>query len=158
MQNKLDVKMGEFMVAESPIILQTVGIGSCVAVCIYDSKNKVGGLAHIMSPQSKMDETIKPMRFADRAIKMMVESICAMGGGREKLCAKIIGGASMFPKVTKVLAIGAENISAVKDELKKLKVDIIGEDIGGNVGRSIWFDIGNGDIVISKVREETKVL
>jgi len=157
-QNKIDVKMGEFMVAESPSILQSIGIGSCIVVCIYDRKNKIGGLAHIMSPKSRMESSIKPMRFANTAIKMMLESMRNLGADTEHLTAKLIGGASMFPKVTEILEIGKENALAVKNELKKTGVRVIKEEIGGNTGRSVWFDTSNGDAVVSKIKGETIII
>jgi chemotaxis protein CheD len=158
MQNKIDVKMGEFIVSESPNIIQSMGIGSCVVVCIYDKKNKLGGLAHIMAAKSNMDKEVKPTRFADKAIKMMVKAMKNMGADNGSLSAKIIGGASMFPGVTQILAIGSENIIAVRKELDNLKIKVIAEDTGGNEGRSVWFDTSNGDVVVGKIKGETRTI
>lgn len=145
------------MVAESPTILQSLGIGSCVVVCIYDRKNKVGGLAHIMSPKNKIGKDVKPMRFANKAIRMMLEGMKTMGA-TTSLTAKIIGGAAMFPKITHFLTVGNENIIAVRTELIKLKIRVVKEDIGSSQGRSVWFDTSNGDVVVSKIKGETKVI
>jgi len=158
MENKVDVKMGEFSIQEAPVIIQSMGIGSCVVVCLYDKKNKIGGLAHIMSPKSEMREDIKPMRFADKAIKLIVGKMEEKGVRKKDLIVKIVGGASMFAGTTSILAIGNENILAVRKEFKDLDMNILNEDVGGNRGRSVWFDLSNGDVVVSHIGAETKVL
>ena len=156
MENKIDVKMGEFAVAKEEIIMQTIGLGSCIAICLYDRKNNIGGLAHIMSSKSEMDEEVRPGRFADKAIKMMLDEMIDKGADSKFITAKIAGGASMFPKVTEFLNVGNENIIAVRKELKKNRIRITGEDVGGNQGRSVWLDVGNGDVIVSHVKGETK--
>jgi len=58
MENIIKVGMADLNVATNPEVLTTLGLGSCVGVCLYDSINKIAGMAHIMLPysvQSKAD-------------------------------------------------------------------------------------------------------
>lgn len=158
MVEKIDVKMGEYEIQESPIIIQSMGIGSCVVICLYDRKRKIGGLAHIMSPRSEMKEDVKPMRFADKAIKKLVQEMNKKGINNRDLIVKIIGGASMFAGTTSIMSIGNDNILAVRKEFKDLGIRILKEDVGGNRGRSVWFDTSNGDVVVSHIGGETSVI
>ena len=84
MENKINVGMGEYKIASSPILLQTIGIGSCIAVCLYDAKKKIGGLAHILLPDSsKANKDVNELRFADKAIGAMLNSM------KQKRCSSI---------------------------------------------------------------------
>ena len=50
--NRIEVGMGEGAVAVDPQVLSSPGIGSCVAVALYDSERRIGGMAHVMLPDS----------------------------------------------------------------------------------------------------------
>lgn len=158
MHGKIDIKMGEFQTTDKPVVMQSLGIGSCVVICLYDPIHKIGGLAHIMSPKSKMGKDAAPGRFADQAIPMMIEDIIKAGAEKKNLIAKIIGGASMFPNIVKMTSIGADNLIAVRHELKTNKIPIRAEDVGETYGRSVWFDVSNGDVVVSGLNSRTKVI
>ena len=157
MENKLDVKMGNLVIAQAPTIIQSLGIGSCVVVCLYDKTKKLGGVAHIVSPDStRVTSEINPLRFADKAITEMVQSLKQLGSLKIRLEAKIFGGSSMFPKVMKLIAIGKENVEAVRKSLNAHKIKISVEDVGGNKGRSIWLDLNDGSVIVTKKGEETR--
>jgi len=159
MQDKVNVHMGEYKIAEAPIILQSIGLGSCVGVCLYDKSKKTGGLAHIMSANSKKKkEEVNPHRFADLAIDALIKDMKEKGCKKTFLSAKIFGGASMFPGVMTLSNIGEDNVIAVKQKLKKLNIKIVAEDTGGSKGRSIWFDTTDGSVVVSQIKGETKMM
>jgi len=72
--------MGEIMVAESPNLLRAVGIGSCIAVTLYDRDTTIGGLAHIVLPCiEEAHNKFHPARFTDVAIGMMVDEMKTQG-------------------------------------------------------------------------------
>lgn len=151
------VLMGEIRVAKSPEIISTFGIGSCVAVCLYDRVRKIGGLAHIMSPSSKGADKkgINMNRFADVAIPNMLEEMTNLGCRKENIAAIIVGGANMFRRIPEILLIGKKNLESVRRILKGMGIRIIGEDTGGNSGRNLWFDTSNGSVVVSGMHRPT---
>ncbi|NLY46747.1 MAG: chemotaxis protein CheD, partial [Tissierella sp.] len=96
MAEEIRVGISDYKVSVSPNRLITLGLGSCVGVAIYDKVTKKGGLSHIMLPDSTFfTRDMKPEKFADLALPMMVEEISKSKVNRN-LVAKIAGGASMF--------------------------------------------------------------
>lgn len=141
-----EVRMGEVIVARNPTVLSSLSIGSCVAIMLYDKKNKIGGVAHTMLPKSEgMDNMKKPGKFVDKAIENLIKKMEQWGSKRRDIVAKLVGGANMFPDLN-VQNIGDENITAARAKLKTEGIKITNEDIGGNEGRSIEFDLETGDV------------
>ena len=151
-----DIKVGiaDLNIALSPYKLITVGLGSCVGIAIYDKDAGIGGLAHIMLPDSsQFNKVTNEIKFADLAIPIMVQDMIKKGARLKNMKAKIAGGASMFnfPDKTIVMDIGNRNGIAVKSALKILCIPILAEDIGGNKGRTLIFDTANGSLFIRTV-------
>ncbi|HAE41217.1 MAG TPA: chemotaxis protein CheD [Candidatus Riflebacteria bacterium] len=158
----IPVGMGELKVARSPETLAVYGIGSCVIVSLYDTKSKVGGIAHVMLPDSSgIDkERINPNKFADTAIPALYDAIKNEDGVfKANLHAKIVGGSEMFPPTEDYENnIGRDNAIAVKKALKKMGFPLVAEDVGGKRGRSIEFDLDSGLIRLSILGEEPRDL
>ncbi|MGF1579628.1 MAG: chemotaxis protein CheD [Gemmataceae bacterium] len=129
-------------------ILQTL-LGSCIGLSLYDRKRRVGGLAHIVLPQSR-NSGEKTGKFVDTAIPVLIGEMERLAGGTVKLAAKIAGGASMFgTKVTK--NIGEENVLATERWLKEFGIPIVARDCGGEKGRRMSLDVSNGKVTIEIV-------
>lgn len=156
MSEKITVNMAEFKVVSHPCILECIGLGSCIAICLYNKTKKVGGLAHIMLGKSERGADVNPLRFADKATEAMLEKMQRFGCKQENIQAKIFGGASMFSGLSKELQVGEKNIAAVREKLRQEGIRIVAEDVGGNQGRSIWFDTSDGSVVVGKVWGPTK--
>lgn len=152
--NEVKVGIADLNVAFSPYKLITVGLGSCVGIAIYDKAIGIGGLAHIMLPDSsQFNKVTNEIKFADLAIPILVENMIKKGATLRNMRAKIAGGASMFnfPDKTIVMDIGNRNGIAVKNALKSLSIPILSEDIGGNKGRTLIFDTTSGSLFIRTV-------
>ena len=154
---ELRVDMAEMRVEHRPVTLVT-NVGSCVAICIHDSVNKCGGLAHIMLPTSKITKNnTLPSKYADTAVPALTEGLRKLTRNRSILTAKIAGGANMFPNLkSNSLNIGEKNVDAVKEALSEKGIKLLAEDVMGNYGRRVTFNIvtgsvcvknGNGDVV-----------
>lgn len=147
--------IGEYKVTSDGALLESIGLGSCVGVCLWDRVNKVGGLAHVMLPNSQgRGDTGNPYRYADKAIPAMVEAMVKKGADVRAVTAKIFGGASLFEGVN--INIGQQNVDSVREELRKLNIKIVAEEVGERHGRSVWFDTRNGSVVVGKVFGETR--
>ncbi len=104
---EIAVGMGEIEVTESAHLLGAVGIGSCVAVALYDSYTRIGGLAHIVLPyMEEAHDNSHPARFADVAIGMMIDEMKRRGARIQNIGAKIFGGANMFPEIDGLTCLG----------------------------------------------------
>jgi len=142
--------------------LTCLGLGSCVAIAIWDSSSKIGGMAHVMLP----DESFAPKRidsspakFGSSATKALVEEMKRQGANAYMAVAKIAGGANMFRSVSPDMRdIGLLNSEAVKKSLKQNHVRLIAEDVGGTVGRTVELDTNSGRLTIKNVRGVIKYI
>lgn len=135
------VGISDLKVCRSPDVLVTYALGSCVGICMIDELSRVGGLSHIMLPDSTQSSSGKdmPMRFADTAIPLLISKMVALGAKRSNLKAKIAGGAVMFATTNDRFNIGERNIVAVTDALRKEGIPIVARDVGLNYGRTVFF-------------------
>lgn len=143
----IKVGMADYKVARDPASLISYGLGSCVGIALYDSVTKIGGLAHIMLPDStQARSTENPAKFADTCVPIMLEDILRLGASRSRITAKIAGGAQMFTftNATDIMRVGERNSEAVKNILKKLDIRIIAVDVGGNYGRTVELKLDTG--------------
>ena len=136
----ITIGIGDLKVCRAPDVLITYALGSCVGICLLDNVTNIGGLSHIMLPESSgAGAASTPMRFADTAIPMLIRQMESMGASRLRLKAKIAGGATMFAATNDKFNIGERNIDAVKRVLMQNHIPIIAEDIGLNYGRTQLF-------------------
>ena len=153
------VDMAYLKVDNRPVELVT-SVGSCIGICLWDSHRRCGGLAHIMLPHSSLGpQEPLPSKYADTAVIALLEGIRALTGGQYRLSAKIAGGANMFANTSaNGLDIGKKNITAVHAALEQHKIRLLGEDVGGNHGRRISFNLTTGEIVIRSHNGEIRKL
>ncbi len=158
---EIQVGIADYKVTNSPHRLITLGLGSCVGVVLYDSVAKVGGLLHIMLPDStQFNNVTKPAKFADTGIPLMIDHIKRQGGNPHRLTAKLAGGAQMFSGLDEkfVLNIGQRNAAMVREILHKIGIRVLAEELGGNRGRTMIFDTANGQVTIRTIGSPLKVI
>lgn len=158
---EIQVGIAEWKVARQPDRLITLGLGSCVGVALYDPVNRIGGLLHIMLPDSKQfSNTSKPAKFADLGIPLLVQEIVRCGGRLGNLQAKIAGGAQMFTGMSGkfMLNIGERNVIMTRQVLGELGIRIVAEDVGGTRGRTMILDTATGQVLIRTVGSQLKVI
>ena len=158
--NEIKVGISDYKVARMPQTLMTIGLGSCVGIAIYDPKTKIGGLSHIMLPDSSSFKNANKIeKFADLAIPHMVSEI-RKETKNQKLIAKIAGGASMFQTANDsyVGTIGERNVAAVERSLKLLDIPLLGSHTGGNMGRTMIVDLTTFAVTVRMVSREIIVL
>lgn len=150
--NKTIAKIGpgEYYVTRSDEILGSV-LGSCIAVCIYDIKNGVGGMNHFMLPMSK-DKNVwsDTYRFGDRAMEVLIDAICINGGDRQHLQYKAFGGGQMLKNMT---PIGDSNIKFLHQFMEQKDISIVSADLGGANPRLLKFYPKTGRAFVKKLQE-----
>jgi chemotaxis protein CheD len=123
--------------------MTAIGLGSCVALVLHDTKRSIGACAHIMLPESG-GKSDRPGKYADTAIPLLIEELIALGGVKRSFVAKMVGGASMFSNFQGKLNIGERNIEAVQARLGECGITIAAQDTGGTVGRTLQYNPLNG--------------
>jgi len=154
----VNVGIADMGVAESPNTLRTI-LGSCVGICIYDPKAKIGGLSHIMLPSSKKPSN-NLKKYADTAIPLMIDEMIKLGADSSRMVAKLAGGATMFKHSENSLMgdIGKNNIVSVREILGSLKIPVLSEEVGGDYGRTIDFYLETGELKIKTIGKEPKII
>jgi len=151
------VSFTEIIVASTPTILTTSGLGSCIAIAIFDKQTQIGALGHILLPhdeQKSLKNKAAPGKYADSAIRKMVSKMLNAGSDLKDLRAKVIGGAMFFNQAKKErknsssIPIGRENVQTAKTTLKQLGIPVIALDVGGDYGRRIQFYSHTGKIIV----------
>ena len=161
MSKVIKVGMADLNVCKSPDQLTTLGLGSCVGIVLYDSVTKIGGLAHIMLPDStKIKNNSNKAKFADTAVDIMIQDMIRLGASKNRLVAKLAGGAQMFSfnNNNDLMRIGEKNIIASKEKLRNLGIRILAEDTGANYGRTIVFDTDTGKLTIKTIGKDIKTI
>jgi chemotaxis protein CheD len=153
--SELRVRVADSAVGAAPDVIVTVGLGSCVAISIYDPVAVVGGLAHILLPSEAMSrERANRAKFAGTAVPMLIEQLRARGARLARLEAKMAGGAAMFASLVSSagLQMGERNVMACRAALQLAGVRLVGQDVGGDYGRSVYFTIADGVMRVRSVR------
>lgn len=162
MSEIIKVGMADLKTCLSPDGLTTLGLGSCIGIAIRDPVTKVGGLAHIMLPDSKaiQNSSQNIAKFADTGIAELVRQMEKRGALRSRMVAKIAGGATMFAFGGKsdLVQVGLRNAEASIKKLKELNIPIIAQDTGANYGRTVIFYPETGNYVIRAVGKSESVI
>ena len=161
MSEMIKVGMADLKLCKAPDAITTLGLGSCVGIAIRDPITKIGGLAHIMLPDStQFNGVVNVPKFADTGAKELVKIIVAAGANRSRLVAKIAGGAQMFAFSSKndLTNVGQRNVDAVKKALAEMKIPILASDTGLNFGRTVEFYPETGDYIIKAVGKGVKTI
>lgn len=157
----IKVGMADWKTCSGEDAVTTLGLGSCVGIAIRDPSTGIGGLAHIMLPDSReiRNNENRP-KFADTGIEDLVREIIKKGGNRSRLVAKIAGGAQMFSFGSKstMIRVGERNVEASKKKLSELRIPLLAEDTGKTYGRTVVFYPKTGDFLIRAVGMPEKVI
>lgn len=158
------LRAGEMRVAAAPGRLAIHGLGSCVAVFVYDPRARIGGMAHILLPAPPEGKADPPPeragRYATTAVAAMVEESIRRGARREALLAKVTGGSRMFAydAGSARATVGDKNIEAALAALEALGVRIVARDVGGTDGRTVVADLEDGRLIIRTVRGAPRIV
>lgn len=155
------VRMGEHHVLRGEGVLAAVGLGSCVAIILHDRHAQVAGLAHVVLPSASLSrEHDRPARFANTAVPLLLGGMKAEGADVARIVGRLVGGASMFANLLAAGAVsmGERNVLAARSALRGAGLPIVGEEVGGTSGRSVWFDVPRGTALVRSVGTEDRVL
>ena len=145
MENKITIGIADMKMAQREGMLITYALGSCIGICLYDQKIRLGALIHIMLPLNMEPGRKNVMKYADTGIRETLKMMESKGASRSRITAKIAGGAKMFEVSGGSLGnIGQRNIDSVRMNLKKEGIHLLKEDVGGGVARTLLFDVSNG--------------
>jgi chemotaxis protein CheD len=145
------VKVADLNTGAGDAELVTLGLGSCVAICLHDPVAKVAGMAHVLLPNKSLSRsTENPAKFPQSAVPLLLDRMTALGADRGRIKARLVGGASMFGNLSPSGAVqmGERNVVASRQVLQEHQVEITAEATGGTSGRSIRLQANDGSLWI----------
>ncbi len=139
-------------------LLITYALGSCLGITIHDPVAGVGGLLHAMLPSATADKDRgagQPSKFVDSGVTTLFKEAYRMGARKERIVLKVAGGASVANEgKMDTFQIGKRNAVALKKLLWKNGVLIRGEDLGGNISRTLSLDMASGEVRVKSNGKE----
>lgn len=154
------VGLGEVQLTRDPdVVLASFGLGSCVVVCIFDPVTHVGGMTHVVLPSSgnRPVSTTYPGKYADSGTAHLVRGLEGHGAARSRMMAKIAGGAAVTrgSMPASLFDVGNKNVAAVQAALEREGIPIVAYDTGGHHGRSVWFWVKSGKVLVRTAKNVT---
>lgn len=131
----------------------TTVLGSCVAVCLWDPVNQIGGINHYMLPFWNGEGLASP-RYGNIAIAKLVEKVENLGADRKNLRAKVFGGGDMLKSTSAFLNIGERNILVAQSMLRDCNIPIVSSDTGGKCGRKLIFNTRTGIVLVKLLKKQ----
>ena len=143
---------GEYYVTGRDMLLVTV-LGSCVAACIRDPKTGIGGMNHFMLPEGGDAHNLlsSSARYGGYAMEVLVNQLLKMGANRNRLEAKVFGGAAVLRGFTTV-TVGEDNSDFVLEYLQNERIPVVSQDLRGLYPRKVFFFPASGRVLVKSLR------
>jgi len=127
-------------IAVNPTEIITV-LGSCVAVCLFDTSTKISGMNHFLLPLWN-GNGLKSLKYGNISTERLIEGMISVGADLKRIEAKIFGGAVL--NINETLSVGPRNIQVALDILKEYRIPVVAQNVGGNRGRKLIFSNEDG--------------
>jgi chemotaxis protein CheD len=141
------VAPGDHGIAASADEMLTTLLGSCVAACILDPDQGLGGMNHFLLPRSPKlgasERDLTSLAYGDHAMEVLITALIKAGARRASLKAKVFGGANMHASMES-FEVGKRNIRFVEEFLQRECIAITARDVGGTGARRIVFHPATG--------------
>jgi len=143
------IGVGDMAVSNNPqVILSTYALGSCIGVIAYDPVSKVGGILHLMLPDSTIspDKAAKqPAMFANTGLPLLFRAMGGLKAERSRVRIMVAGGAGMLSG-SDPFKIGERNANVTLDFLSKNGLSVCVQETGGSINRTVHLEIGSGSV------------
>jgi len=139
---------GHLFASADPCTVTTI-LGSCVAVCLWDPLTRAGGMNHfLLAHHPAMDPG--SARYGDSATDLLIEAVLRAGGARQRLRAKLFGGACVLGSAAApgAMHLGLKNVLVARERLAAHDIPVVGEDVEGSRGRKIHFLTQDGSVLV----------
>lgn len=158
MQRTEQVELGEIKVSDQKatvFILPSIGTG--IVVTIFDIQHKIGGVAHVVLPESSLDPNpsdLLPGKYANLAVPKLLQEFAAIGGKKQTSVVRLVGGAQLFNfggGGGNILNIGARNATSIRAAMSKQGLAIEKADTGGNKAKALRFVLATGQMFVCQL-------
>ncbi len=147
------VGVGDMAVSNNDMVtLSTYALGSCIGVIAYDPVSKAGGILHLMLPDSTIspDKAVKqPAMFADTGLGLLMKAMVGIRADKTRMKVFVAGGSSVL-NGTDPFKIGERNSAVTLKFLKGNAYNIVGQDVGGSVNRTVHIEVKTGLVSLKR--------
>lgn len=137
-----------------PTVITTI-LGSCVAVCLWDGRQRIGGMNHFLLPRCG-DAPATP-RYGNVACARLLAAMERLGCRQADLRAKIFGGAAVLPLGTHADTVGAQNVGVALEVLRGHGIPIVARRTGGACGLFLRFYTAGGRVMVRELHDNSGV-
>lgn len=159
--DRIIVGIGEMNVSDDPEKdIVTYSLGSCLGVTIFDPVAKVGGMIHLVLPDSSIQKNnpqINPYMFVNTGIPRFFKAAYNLGATKSNIIVKVAGGAEI-QQAKNIFNIGARNITSLESILSRNNVSIRKREVGGYISRTVRLNMKTGAVTISSPELENRIL
>ncbi len=153
------IKPNGMRISAGDEVLTALALGSSISICLYDGKNRIGGMAHAILPEENgwpgKQQTAVPdkresgIHSVGEAIEALYEGMLEHGAEAGGITGKLAGGARIFSFLSeKQPDIGRLNVEQARQKLQELGIPVLAEDTGENYGRTVYFYLRDGSLEI----------
>jgi chemotaxis protein CheD len=141
---------GQMYVSSDPVVITTI-LGSCAALCLWDSHRRIGGMNHYLLPEGT-DGSPNRLRYGNIANPALLNELLARGSEIKYLQAKVFGGSCAFA-ADPLQSVGTRNAQLAEEFLRKAGIPLVGKDVSGKHGRKLMFQTQDGTTLIRDFAE-----
>ncbi len=144
------IHIGDYHASRRPSVIYTL-LGSCVAVCLFDPVNRIGGMNHILMPgRADLKHYDDAARYGINAMELLINGIMRLGGDRRRLVAKLFGGARTLSTIPEENSMGRKNVEFALEFFRTESIQLLNQDVGGGQSRRIYFHTDTNDVFLKR--------
>lgn len=152
-----NIGLGEQVVSRDPQdVLVAYGLGSCLGIGMVDPVARVAGMVHVVLPEHPQGTESTSGKYVDTGISALLAEMIRAGADRRRLIIRMAGGANMLLAMTntKIFDIGNRNIQAALKVFKALNIQLAGQEVGGNIGRTVRLYVADSRMTVRMVGQQ----
>ncbi len=143
----LYLQAGQLWATSEPSVITTI-VGSCIAVCLWDARLRIGGMNHYMLPFQTPKQLASP-RFGTVAWEGLLTRVMQLGSHRRDLRAGIFGGACVMETFrNRADHVGTRNVELADQLLAQSGIAVVQREVAGQRGRKLIFETDTGHVTV----------
>jgi len=139
------LRPGQFYASRRPVMTETL-VGSCVTVCLYNTKEGFGAMNHFLRDRPVDPSDPEIGTYGTTATRRIVATMLKIDGEPRHYQASIFGGAAVLKTANADGSIGQGNVAAALEVLKAAGIRVVRQEVGGTRGRRVRFNTQTGEI------------
>lgn len=135
-ESRVHLIQGQHHVSADPGVVISTTLGSCIACCMFDPVNRIGGMNHFLLPHGESAAGPNAVRYGAHAMELLINGLLRAGALRGDLVAKLFGGG----RISDYLAdVGDANATFAENYLRHEGITLLPGSVRGRGARKLQF-------------------